>query len=531
MTTIYLTQWQYQQVLDGMVSTHLDVLDHNHDGKITQLGDLDMAVQHRQSQNIACGNTRDYVYAFTDVVDQDEDGEISTDISYLGLSHENTQAMGYSQADIDFGGELYGYDLETLNKVIDYYNNGGSWNDDDFDQHVYEGMGATGELAPASVTGTANIDGYMDNPIQNDQLMWNDYVCNSLEDMLSMNGIDKSEMANYTTDSQGRISTITLTSGRVLWANYDLSQQGVTASFLSELEAAGATDIKYTADGMIASYKINGTTYNVSSTYGETAENDAYTQELLSQANSVKNQAEKAANNEKINALSDELTQNANNIENLNNEIDDLSNEVENDLQDVNDELNAFVKASQAKYEKAVEDAIEETKNQQVNEGEEATSFDEILSSKVSGGKFDISGEVASKASSALKNNSKLEQISSLTSQVSALNDKNASISNEISALTAKNFELDVELGNVVDDNAKAEFDFSSFGNFADFDSVNKNIEGFNLKNAELTENLDNTIVDFGTKENVFNAFTQNVAESGKIEGDKAVKKLTADAQ
>jgi len=292
MTTIYLTEWQYQQVLDGMVSTHLDVLDNNNDGKITQLGDMDMAVYHRQTQNIACGNTRDYVYASTDLIDKDEDGSIVADMYTFGLSHENTQALGYSSSEIDYGGELYGYNLETLNKVIDYYNNGGSWNDDDFEEHVYDGIGATGELAPESVTGTANIDGYMDNPIQNDQLMWNDGVCNSIETMLSFNGIEESEMASYTEDDQGRISTITLTSGRTLWANYDLSSDGVTASFLSELMAAGATDIKYTSDGMIASYTINGTTYNVGSEWGTISENDARSQELLASIDALNSQIE-----------------------------------------------------------------------------------------------------------------------------------------------------------------------------------------------------------------------------------------------
>ena len=139
MTTIYLTDYQYHQVLDGMISTHLDVLDNNHDGKLTQLGDGQVAVHHRQTPSVACGSPRHYVYANTDLADVDDDAMV--DIGTIGLSHENDQALGYSSSELEFGGDLYGYDLETLNKVIDYYNNGGSWNDDDFEKHVYEGIG------------------------------------------------------------------------------------------------------------------------------------------------------------------------------------------------------------------------------------------------------------------------------------------------------------------------------------------------------------------------------------------------------
>ena len=527
MTTIYLTQWQYQQVLDGMISTHLDVLDHNHDGKITQLGDGQIAVQHRQTPSIACGSPRHYVYAATDIIDDDQDPDAYTDIQVIGLSHENDQALGYSSSELDFGGELYGYNLETLNKVIDYYNNGGSWNDDDFEKHVYEGIGATGQLAPESVRGTANIDGQMDNPIQNDQLLWNSYVCNSLEDMLALNGLEQSDMASYTTDDQGRIATITLTSGRTLWANYDLSSDGVSASFLTELQAAGATDIKYTDDGMIASYTINGTTYNVSDEFGETSTNDARTAELLALAN------EKRGNQEQIQALAAQEQENTEEIENKAASINQLSDEIKDDVENTKNEVNNYVKAQASQYEHAVQEAVNEAKNQNVKAGSAPKSINDILASK-NLSKFDVSSEVATKAASTMANSSKISEIEVLTGDISALNDQNISLNTQISGLAERNFEIDAELSELSFDNMDTEFaqvDTNAFdlSTLADTDSVNEDIAKYSFSSVDLSNTLDETVAGLNNKKVEYNIHTQIYKESGKVDGEKAVKELSAE--
>lgn len=204
MTTIYLTNFQYQQILDGMITTHLDVLDNNGDGMINQLGDLFIGFEHGSGHG--CDTEYSYHYAYTDLIDKDDSGDIVSDMLNIGLAGNNEMATGFSDADIEFEGDLYAYDLEKLNKIIDFYNNGGSWNDDDFDSIVYEGVGALGKKAP---------DGMF-------------------------------------------------TAGSAV-ENQFLSGQNKQKEFmLADLKASGATDIKYTSDGMIASYTIDGVTYSIS---------------------------------------------------------------------------------------------------------------------------------------------------------------------------------------------------------------------------------------------------------------------------
>ncbi len=204
MTTIYLTNFQYQQVLDGMITTHLDVLDNNGDGMLSQLNDLFIGFEH--GCGFGCDSEYSYHYAYTDLIDKDDSGNIISDISIIGLSGSNEMATGFSDTEIEFGGDLYAYDLEKLNKIIDFYNNGGSWNDDNFDSIVYEGVGALGKKAPDGMFSPGSA-------VENQFLT----------------GQDKQK-----------------------------------EFMLADLAASGATNIKYTSDGMIASYTIDGVTYSIS---------------------------------------------------------------------------------------------------------------------------------------------------------------------------------------------------------------------------------------------------------------------------
>lgn len=292
MTIIYLTNTQYQQIINGMVSTHLDKLDYNKDGIITQTDGL-VAVAHTPLDD---GHAQEYVWARTGLIDEDDNSYV--DVMLIGLSAQSYQPIGYSEAAIEAEGELYAYDVETLNKVIDYYNNGGSWNDDDFEKHVYNGIGATGQKAPEGKYKTA--------------------------EEMAMQNIAKSNVVTDETEEEGM--------------------------FIYELKQAGATDFKYTSDGMLASYTLNGVTYNISSNeYGNYSSNGARTQELLDAVSKM---------GDRVN-LSTSETSNINSNQTTNTTNQSTSNSKQTTTINNNSILNARYEAEVQKLNEELEEATE----------------------------------------------------------------------------------------------------------------------------------------------------------------------------
>ncbi|MCR4881493.1 MAG: hypothetical protein K6A44_06040 [bacterium] len=415
MTTIYLTNWQYQMILDGQVRTHVDKMDNNHDGIITH-----------QDAHVYCeGATTKYgphcdMYTYSDLYDGSDEGyEAGTDIQAIGLSDEGAIG-GYSKNEEDFGGQLYAYNVEDLNKVIDYYNNGGGYCDDDFEKHVYEGIGATGKKAP-----------------EGKYKYTEDHYFKHIEDDIN---------ASDYTDEEYR------------------------AMFVHDLLEAGATDIKYTKDGLIGSYTIDGVTYNMSSgswaectwngaTYdfncgrrGEYYANDARTQELLAivdqmtgkvnaaetekaelEAEQAKLEEEQAGLEAKAAAAKADYEKEVNELQ----ENITAANKIQNEIEDVNnaiEEENATVQKSGAS-----------NSSKSSSLGYKASS----LASKLGGIKNNISTQKFSVIYSKIALSSINSNLNNVSGQVDDVNTQISAKNSEIDDLKAQIEEKQAELSSL----------------------------------------------------------------------------------
>jgi len=212
-----------------------------------------------------------------------------------------------------------------------------------------------------------------------------------------------------------------------------------TTSSTSSSTSAASTTSTADSTSVSATTATDSTTATTTTTSTTSTENEEKIATLTE---------EKTANTEKISELQNELNQNVAMIEEFDAKINALTKEVKDDIAEANEEVAQIIKDKEEAFQKAVDDAVEEAKNQEVKDGEEPKSFSDILAGKMTSD-LSLTGTVLTAMVSAITSSSKVAKIENYVTEMTSLNNKNIDINSEITTLTERNTAIDTEIASL----------------------------------------------------------------------------------